>query len=81
MIHKLYTIKEHDALMEEIVASGAAEPEPEPSKGKVIFSKIKCPNCSWQMFDRAETKTDPDNKKYRKCYCFKCGNTAWRRTL
>lgn len=77
---KLMTVSEHDQAMEEVIATGSAVEEPEPEIHKVIFSGIGCAKCASEMFDARETKTDPDNKKYRRCYCFRCGNRAWRRT-
>jgi len=78
--HKLLTIQEHDQAMEEIIATGSAVEEVEPKQSEVIFSGIGCSRCSWKMIDLKETKTDPDNKKYRQCICVRCGNTVWRRT-
>jgi hypothetical protein len=81
-IHKngLITMQEHDKTMEELISSGTAVEEPEPQKGKVIYTKIGCSVCGFELMDAKETKTEDDGKKYRRCYCFRCGSRAWRRT-
>jgi endonuclease IV len=82
LIHsrKLLTIQEHDDAMEKLISSGNAIQEAEPVDGKITYTGIGCTRCGYQLTDLKETKSDPDNKKYRHCHCFRCGNTVWRRT-
>ena len=78
---KLVTIEQHDAAIDTLIANGEAVEEPRPEKGKVVFSGIGCPSCGFRLMDiPGEEKTDPDGLKYRKCGCFRCGKSVWRRT-
>lgn len=77
----LLTIEDHDAAIDAMIASGSATEEPKPTAGKVVLNGVGCPKCGFQMMDiRGEEKTDPDGLKFRKCGCFRCGMTVWRRT-
>jgi hypothetical protein len=78
--HNLITIEEHEDLMQQTIDSGAAAEEPEPETSQIIYTKIGCSRCGFELIDAKETKTTNDGKKYRRCFCFRCGNRAWRRT-